>query len=120
MALVELHAAHDLIRHTVAQACLFQRPRLRVHPIHHGNVAERWPRLLATDDRLLIAGEALDFPDYELRLFLFVVALGYDDWDALAVARPQVFLYALSVGGYEAARRVEYRLRGAVVFLKRD
>ena len=68
----------------------------------------------------MIIREALYLPDDELRLFLFVVPLGDDDGNALAVARPQVLLHALGVGGDEAASGVEYRLRGAVVLLQRD
>ena len=42
LTLVELHAANDLIRHAVAKACFLQRARLRVHAVHHRNVAEAW------------------------------------------------------------------------------
>ena len=42
LPLVELHPAHDLIRYAIAQAGFFQRPRLRVHSVHHGDVAKAW------------------------------------------------------------------------------
>ena len=62
----------------------------------------------------------MDFLDYELRFFLFVVALRNDDWHAPSVARPQILVNPLRVGRDETARRVQDGLRRAVVFLKRN
>ena len=120
LPLVELHPADYLIWHAVAQASLFQRARLCVDAVHHGDVAQRGAFLLATYDRFLIARQTLYLPDDELRLFFLVVSLRDDDGDAGAVARPEVLLHALRVGGDEAAGGVEYRLRGAVILLQRD
>ena len=119
MALVELHAADELVRDAVSQAALFERAGLRVDAVHDGDFAERVfsPAMRAA---AAPARERVHLAQDELRLFFLVVALRHGDGRALAVARKQVLLHALSVGRDELGRGVEYRLRGAVILLQRD
>ena len=121
LALVKLLPADYLVGDAVAQAGVFKGAGLGVDAVHHGYVAEpvagRDGAGCAGGVGVAGAGEAFYFLDYELRLFVFVVALVYGDWDAGVVAGPEIFLDALGVGRDEAAGGVQDGLGGAVVFL---
>ena len=115
MALVELHAADELVRDAVSQAGFFERARLRVDAVHDGDFAERVLPRAAAPPR-----ERVHLAQDELRLFFLVVTLRHGDGRALAVAREQALFDPLRVGGYELGRCVENRLGRAVILLQRD
>ena len=87
-ALVEPGASHQPVLHSLVQAGLFERPRLGVHPVHHGAVAQL---------EAVLAGQSLDLLDDAGRFLFFVVRLSHLYRHARGVVGEQLVVQPLPV-----------------------
>ena len=108
LALVEAHAADDLVGNALAHQRVFNRARLRVGPVEDGHRSSR-----------LIRARLLDRPDDEVGLFELVVAAVVDDPRPPFRIGPQPLVLAVAVLLMTAVRGVEDDLGRAVVLLER-
>ena len=109
-AVVEAHAADDLVAQLALAQHVLDRPRLRVGAVEDGDLAERHP----------LVGQPLDLPHDEPRLGTLVVELADLDRIALAEVGPQVFAEPAAVVADDGVGGIENRLRRAVVLLEPD
>ena len=110
LALVELLAAVDAIRHAAAHERLFQHARLRVGAVQHGDLAGP----VAVGDQLA------RHRGHERRLVALIQRVVQRDALALARLGPQRLLLAPAVVGDDLVGRVEDVAGGAVVLLELD
>ena len=109
LALVEPHAADDLVGEPLAHQRVFNRARLRVGAVEH------------RDHRLHVVGEPLPRrPRDEVGFFELVVAAEIHDPLAALAIGPEVLVLAVAVLADDGRRRVENDLRRSVVALELD
>ena len=109
-ALVEARAADDLVADAVAHQHVLEHAALRVGPVEDGDLVARGA----------LVDEPLDLGHHEARLGVLVLELAHVDRIALAELRPEELVLALPVVRDDRVRRVEDRLRRAVVLLELD
>ena len=109
-ALVEARAADHLVADPVAHQHVLEHAALRVRAVEDGDLVAR----------LALLHEPLDLGDDEARLCMLVLELTHVHRIALAELRPQELVLALAVVGDHAVRRIQDRLRRAIVLLELD
>ena len=109
-ALVEARAADHLVADLVQAQRLLQHARLGVHAVEDRDLAAR----------VALLDEPGDLRGDVARLGLLVLDLDHAHRVALAELRPEPLLLPLRVVRDHRVRRLEDRVRGAVVLLERD
>ena len=109
-ALVEARAADHLVADPVAHQHVLQHAALGVRSVEDGDLVAR----------LALLHEPLDLGHDEARLGMLVLELAHVHRVALAELRPEELVLALAVVGDHAIRRIEDRLRRAIVLLELD
>ena len=110
LALIEVHAAYDLIWQVGAHKRLLQRTGLRVGPVKAGTVVQ----LIA------LAHIALDLIHHAVGFFIRIVHMEQLDQLAFLVLRPEAFGLPVPVVLDHGIGRIQDILRGAVVLLQTD
>src|SRR5918997_704101 len=106
--LVEPDAAHNLVRDPLPHEHVLQSPALRVGPVERRDLARRLPP----------PRQLLYLRNHEPRLRVLVGGREHPDALALPSGRPQLLRLPGRVVRHHRVRRVEYRLRRAVVLLQ--
>ncbi len=109
--LVEPRAADHLVGQPDSHEHLFQRPRLGVGAVEHGDVTGADP---------VVVAEPVDRPRHEGRLVVLVVTDVADDAGAVSGVAPQVLLATALVAGDDRVGRAQDGLGRAVVLLEQD
>ena len=109
-ALVEARAADHLVADPVAHQHVLEHPALSIRPVEDRDLVAR----------LALVHEPLDLGHDEARLGVLVLELAHVHRIALAELRPEELVLALAVVGDHPVRRVEDRLRRAIVLLELD
>ena len=108
--LVEAWAADHLVRNALPHEYVLEHTALRIRAVDDGDLARAVTLL---DPRGDLRGDEARLP---------VLVLGLDDTDGLAFAEvgPEILLLALAVVRDDLVRRLQDRVRRAVVLLERD
>src|SRR4028119_1702658 len=108
--LVEPDATNDLVRHALTHEHVLQRPALRVRPVEDRYVPQGSSRIHETQD----------LRDHKSSLRVVVSRRKHPDALALLPGRPQLLHLTRSIVRHHRVRRVQDRLRRAIVLLQPD